>query len=929
MTSTPPHYGSRVDKDFDMGSTMARRHMTTTMLAKMPNFIPDSPQAYDWIVRGLIFPSTGKSHFHRMVVVTGGFEDGTYGSFVFDGEEWVEIQLVDHPNLRAALNIINRNRALQDRLKDSQEDKATLALDVQLLRHENIRLRELVPEKRPRLIQMKWIILGAVLTFLSLIPGGYAQEYPNRTIFMDIADVCKQSTETLAENLEIRIKLALANITIADKYEAVRQLLNLVFIPRVHWIRSVFYYVRYYDLWNIFMFTLAVSTVMKSTRPGTDLITLATSHLSGYRMAVLPTIPFHTSFTIWVMNTLMFVYFFDNLLSITLATLAPALGIVFLCFMEDSNYVDHVKGLLATAILIIGGHACLVLTGTTTSLFVMILVFRFIRMATVFVGTRFEIRDANGKVVATVPTRLKNAAFGFFQKFRQSGIRVGVNDFVIIKPGALCIIDTPEGKGTGFFCGNDIVTAAHVIGNNTFVNICYEGLVYEAKVRYTPEKDIAFITCPGDLHPKNRLKLAKNPDYSYVTVMAYVNEDLVVSTANAMVHGNTLSYAVRTQDGMSGAPVCDRYGRVLAVHQTNTGYTGGAVIVEPSDFHPVKAPSQVECLKEEIEKLKAQLEAKIETKPEPEQPTMEQKVVQDNEVVELVRLAMEREMRILRDEINSVLEPFMQKKKGKNKHGRGKVRRNLRKGVKMLTEEEYRELLEKGLDRETFLDLIDRIIGERAGFPDYDDEDFDDDDWDMAGDDVELDYTEVIDFGQSNGKQLEDGRTLRCEQKKKGKPVPAPRKFKPEPVPEPEPQPLDLTQKKNSLTQKPEPPKKEKPQKQEPRAYSQTYGKAPIWESYDFDWDEDDAKYILPAPHRLTKADEIILGSKIVKLRTIIETAIKTQNYSALPEAVFELDKAAFEAGLEGFLQRVKSKNKAPKNYKGPQKTKGPKITTH
>ena len=44
---------------------------------------------------------------------------------------------------------------------------------------------------------------------------------------------------------------------------------------------------------------------------------------------------------------------------------------------------------------------------------------------------------------------------------------------------------------------------------------------------------------------------------------------------------------------------------------------------------------------------------------------------------------------------------------------------------------------------------------------------------------------------------------------------------------------------------------------------------------------------------------------------------------------LFELDKAAYEAGLEGFLQRVKSKNKAPKNYKGPQKTKGPKPTTH
>ena len=283
---------------------------------------------------------------------------------------------------------------------------------------------------------------------------------------------------------------------------------------------------------------------------------------------------------------------------------------------------------------------------------------------------------------------------------------------------------------------------------------------------------------------------------------------------------------------------------------------------------------------------------------------------------------MEREMKVLRDEINGILAPFLQKKKGKTKHGRGRVRRNLRKGVKLLTEEEYRELLEKGLDRETFLDLIDRIIGERSGYPDYDDEDYydeDDDGWGMVGDDVEFDYTEVINFDQA-------------------KPTPAPRTTKLKPCPEPESnkpaltdaQPLDLSQKKEKQTvHEQQMDKPAKHQKSEPQPYSQTYGKAPIWESYDFDWDEDDAKFILPAPHRLTKADEIVLGSKIVKLRTIIETAIKTQNYSALPEAVFELDKAAYEAGLEGFLQRVKSKNKAPKNYKGPQKIKGPKITTH
>ena len=54
---------------------------------------------------------------------------------------------------------------------------------------------------------------------------------------------------------------------------------------------------------------------------------------------------------------------------------------------------------------------------------------------------------------------------------------------------------------------------------------------------------------------------------------------------------------------------------------------------------------------------------------------------------------MEREMKVLREEINGILAPFLQKKKGKTKHGRGRVRRNLRKGVKLLTEEEYREVV--------------------------------------------------------------------------------------------------------------------------------------------------------------------------------------------------------------------------------------------
>ena len=71
------------------------------------------------------------------------------------------------------------------------------------------------------------------------------------TIFTDMIAACKYSTETLTENLDLRIKLALANITINDKLDAVRQILNFAFVPRAHWLRTVFYYIHYYEMGNI------------------------------------------------------------------------------------------------------------------------------------------------------------------------------------------------------------------------------------------------------------------------------------------------------------------------------------------------------------------------------------------------------------------------------------------------------------------------------------------------------------------------------------------------------------------------------------------------------------------------------------------------------------------------------------------------------
>nr|QEV86979.1 ORF1ab [Mamastrovirus 2] len=903
-------YYNDADRSICSGSMRAREEITLASIRTMPGFNPELPLHFEWEVQGLVFPTAGSKYFNRIIIVTGEC-DGSMRTFATnpdDDSDWREIPTREAPRTLNYIRLWNKCDSTTKRLRIAQQEKATLALDNQLMRHEIARYQQAQQTVNVRTVNMKYILVAAVMIFLALLPSSDAQVYfpVNRTIFTDIREVCRLSTETLNENLNLRIKMALFNVSIYDQYEAIKNILTMQFIPQVHWLRIVLEALRYYQVWNLFSVALTVLTLLKSKKVGTDLTVIVLAHFSGWRMAVLPTIPFQTTLSLWVMNLVMLCFCFDKFCALTMAISAPVLGAVLLSFMDDVNFLGHMRGLLVTTLLAVSCHLAYMLNGSTTTIFIVILAIRTLRLLTSTVGSKLELRDENGKVVATLPSRVRGAAFNFFQRFKQ-GVRSNINEFTVIKPDALCIIETPEGKGTGFFCGNDIITAGHVVTNHKIVNVSYKGLNYEAKVRYTPTEDVAFITCPGDLHPQARFKLAKNPDYSLVTVTAFVNEDVVVSTANAVVHGETLSYAMKTQDGMSGAPVTDRYGRVVGCHQTNTGYTGGAVIIHQDDFHPHK-PQGLEA---EVERLKAELE--LERK---KHATMHQSF-NPNEIVDLVRLAVEREMQVLRDEINREF-CFNQKKKGKTKHGRSGHRTNLRKGARMLTEEEYNELLERGLDRETLLDLIDRIIGERIGYPEYEEDD--DYEYERNEEEREVDYNLRIDFDQKRKKQADAKRT----------PIPAPR-FKKMPVPKiEEVKPIKCAQDQAVVADTQEfttgraeitVVTSEKPRPQPPKAFSQTYGKAPIWESYDFEWDEDSANDILPPPHKLTKADEIILGSKIQKLRTIISTAIQTQNYSALPLAVFELDTCAFQHGLEKFLQRVKSRK--PKNLQGAPEHQG------
>nr|AEM37623.1 nonstructural protein [California sea lion astrovirus 7] len=887
MTSVKPFFFSDADEDMHFGSTMARRQMTSEMIDTLPGFEPGTPLHYDWVVRNLIFPTTNNDVLKRVVVITGGLRNGEYASFCFDGS-WSRINDLRYTDLLRYLRLYNRASSLKERLRISQEEKSTLILEHQLLRHEFERLRG--NTQAPRRIPMWLILLAGLLVFLCLLPTTSAQStgpfspeaYRYWQSHMDYG-------VRLADEIAIRLKLALGNITVQDRIDAIKQILTMSFLPKFHWANKVLSFFHYWGGWNIFTIIMTTLTLLRSKNPVLDIMLLLAAHFSNWKLAVLPFIPGLTDTGIYMVIAVMFVYIFDPFLAITIAMVHFPLVGTFAATQSDWDLLQTLRssGLVILATLLT--HASLTLTGNSSYVFVVAITLRVFRLLTAAVTERIELKDINGKVVGIIPTNIKTKVFSFAQKLKQ--LRNTVEGFYVIKPDAVCIIRVDGGMGTGFFLGNDIVTAAHVVGSNRVVEVDYMGIIYQARVRYTPEKDVSFITIPSDLKPKCRFKLAKDPDYSKVVVSAYVGEQFVVSTATGFPHGDTISYAMQTADGMSGAPVTDKCGRVLGVHQTNTGYTGGAVILRPEDVNPVKEMSEVERLRAELEALKAEKQDQA--------PTMAQCSFGEQDIINLIRTAMQREMQVLRDELNA---QFGQKKKGKNKKGRGAVRRHAgKKGQKFLTEEEYKALLEKGLSREALLDLIESIIEERIGYPEWSDPEFSDDD------DYEYDPR---DWSMMQAKVCKAKQNTVPGVKAKDLIVPKPVTLA---VVEEEQLPVATI---TTIEVK------------ENKDFCQRWGPAPVWEDYDFDWTEEDAKNLIPANENMTKVDRIVLGAKINKVRTIIDRAIATSNYSDLSRAVYELDSYAWDMGLEGFLQLLQKKKKQePKNGKRGPRNGPPKDT--
>lgn len=488
-------------------------------------------------------------------------------------------------------------------------------------------------------------------------------------------------------------------------------------------------------MWTCVVVCLGLVSVYKSEHKVLSLLFLCASSLSGSDWLMLSTASVQTIPSAIAQIVCVMISHIDPLGSMCLA--AVIMGVTFLTSMCMSNvsFIQHSRAAAINAVVLFVSVMLRTLKVPALPIACALALVRAYTIMTTASGSTIEIRSEDGKVVAKEPAK-PGVLFRFKQALRRFGqVRSSIAPLVRVNPAAVVRIETPDGIGTGFACANYIVTAGHVVGTHKVVSVCFGKAKYQSNlIRHVDGKDVALLKMPQQLQGMPRLKIASKVETEWVCVYSPDDEGAIVqSVVPGHQVDDCINYAVPTRDGMSGAPIVNPDGRVMAVHLTNTGYTGGAVIINLQDVtDPPKNNPNEDKLKAEIEELRKQLAA------------CNQSNTSEQEVVNLIRAAIGREMQILRSELNKEL-GFTQAKgktKGKNRQKMMGAKKRKQRGP-VFTEEEYQKLIDEGLTPDQIRDMVDDLYKkEEAGYPEWEplDDGYDpEDDWVF-----ESDY----DFGQ-------------------------------------------------------------------------------------------------------------------------------------------------------------------------------------
>nr|WAK45928.1 MAG: nonstructural polyprotein [Mamastrovirus 3] len=781
-------YTSKVDLAVNSGNFLARQQAGEMIdqLRCLPGHRPNSPWSIKTVPRFVLYPSLNSNPRDRVIIASSVTEDNEWVTYVLDGESWQ--QTICAPDEQSVILVC----ALLNDKDEKEKEIATLKLELDLKNQQCAYLRQQIPPKQSG-AKWSWLTILALLALiLATIKGATALETRSTSHAVDYDKIIKLNEE-LDEFINIALQknwtrqvtevntghyvttgigwkekiLSSLNDWYENKKPQTTYLVDIVLLMVgliTPW------------MWEVSVLALSILIIIKSDRKVYDFFYLAAASFSQLRFSLIVLAPLQTIYTIYLTCILAVVYYLDPIATSLISVVHLVVFSIVGMFLPDVDYIKNLRAVGSVTLIILAHWICELFGISPIVLTAVCFVWRLARLLIAMPGQVIEIRDSSGKITQKISS-LDGPLFKFFQglKAKLKQVRSTTVPLVRINPSAVCHISTDDGcKGTGFFCANYILTAAHVVGTHKVVNVNYLGKNYQSSVKKTSTKDLVCLEIPPALQGVPRLKISKKYNCDWVCVLAPSGEGaFITSVVEGKAHGDTFSYPCPTRDGMSGAPLLDIDGHVIGVHQTNTGYTGGAIRLDHEDvIDPPKETTQVAQLKKQIEELKAQLSQKelkpsapVTPPPKPQRPPrtkdMQQCNMDDQDIVALVRIAMQREMEILRDEINENL--LKQKKKGKSKHGRGRKHGGgrRRKIGKMFTEEEYREMLDSGLEPEQIRAIAEELYDQQHDFPEWSDPEDDDEvnEW-WFGDDysanVNDDDDDIPSYYQKKKKPLSD-----------------------------------------------------------------------------------------------------------------------------------------------------------------------------
>lgn len=773
MASFKRVYASKVDAAVNAGNYTARLMLTENQiykLRKLSEHQPDAPWSIHAPPRNYVYPGIDNEHPPKRVVTASSVTvNNEWVTYVLDGDDWVQCATApDDQSVILVCALINENKSLKREISG-------LKVDLQNERAQAEVYRGFYNKHQPKPRSYKGTIVALlVLLFAFLVPSARADLTTSTTSARDPAKLVQ-----LNEQLESFIKIALER----NYTRAVTDYFGEVYRTSMEsWTHTMMRYIEsrlsgmqstpYREAvfmaisslapwaWHCVALILSVATVWKSKNPIPTLLYLASATITDMDFALVAIAPLQTAYTSLVVVFLAFNYWLDPMVSVAVAIIHMAAFTIVGLFLADVDYVINLRATCATTLVFTGFWVMNILQIPTSAVTGIVVAWRIWRLCSAVPPNVLEVRDVAGKVITKIPQG-PGYLLRFKQAFRNpfSQVRKTTVPLARVNPAALCHISVTEqsgstSKGTGFFCGNYIVTAAHVIGSAASVNVNYNGHNYTTTVKKKGTKDYACLNIPAALNGCPRLKISKKHDCTWVCLCAPDGAGaFLTSVVEGFEHDGAYSYPCPTRDGMSGAPLLDVDGHVLGLHQTNTGYTGGAIRLDLEDIQDQpKDNCKVQALEAELASLKAQLAAQANamkaqvqtqvktatqqlTKPveRPKEPPKEQlkQSLTEQDIVGLVRAAISREVQILRDELDA----FEQKKKGKTKKGRGRKHiggagGRVKQRGPVWTEEEYEELQNEGWEVEEIRAMVDAMYEEMYGgygYPDYSDPDSEDD----------------------------------------------------------------------------------------------------------------------------------------------------------------------------------------------------------